>query len=245
MNQHPTLEKMNQLRLFGMSSIYKNTLQQNLFSDYTLDEYLALLTQTEYEYRENRKIQNLLKVAGLSKSISTLDIDYSANRNLDKNTFERLLTLEFIRENENLVITGPTGVGKSHLSQTIGHEACQQLLKVQFYNCTKLMEDTKMAKLDGTYLSLLKKLQRKHLLIIDDFGLFEFDSNFRRAFMDIIEDRNNQKSTIITSQIPVSKWHQLIGESTVADAILDRIIHSSHRIELKGESLRKNKKLKG
>jgi DNA replication protein DnaC len=245
MNQHPTLEKMTQLRLTGMCNIYKDTIQQNLYKDYSLDEYLALLVQTEFDHRRNRKITNLIKTAGLSQAVSGLNIDYSSNRNLDKNSYERLLSLEFVRQKENLVITGPTGVGKSYLAQSIGHQACQQIMKVQFYNCTKLMEDTKMAKLDGSYLNLLKKLKRKHLLIIDDFGLFEFDNHFRRAFMDIIEDRHNNSSTIITSQIPVNKWHQLIGESTVADAILDRIIHSSHRIELKGDSLRKNKKLKG
>lgn len=245
MNTQSTIEKMKQMRLNGMTELYNRVLKDNLYRDYTQDEFIGLLIDTEWENRENMKIKNLVKNAGFKIQSSSFNIDYTSRRNLDKNVFERLLSLQFVKQSENIIITGPTGVGKSYLAQVIGQMACQQSKKSLYMNAGKLTERIKMSKLDGTYIKLLKRLQQPELLIIDDFGLHTFDQNTRQALMDIIEDRYDRVSTIITSQIPVSNWHETIGEGTIADAILDRLVYSSHRIELSGESLRKNKLLKG
>lgn len=245
MNTQSTIEKLKSLRLSAMSELYYRSLNEKQFPEYTTDEFVALMVDAEWEEKHNRKIALLVKNAKFSLNISANDIDYSSNRNLDKNVFQRLLTLRFIKQAENIIITGPTGVGKSHLAQAIGLEACTLINKTIYYNWMTFSEQIKLAKLDGTYLKLLQRIQNSDLLILDDFGLYPFDNYTRHALMDIVEAKYNQSSIIITSQIPVSKWHELIGEGTIADAILDRLVNASHRLELSGESLRKNRTLKG
>lgn len=245
MNTQNTIEKLKSMRLTAMSEMYHRSISETQFPDYTTDEFVALLVDTEWESRYNRKIAFLIKNARFSLNASANDVDYTSNRNLDKNTFHRLLTLGFIKEAENIIITGPTGVGKSYLAQAIGTEACTLGKKTIYYNWLSFSEKVKLSKLEGTYLKFLQKIQTSDLLIIDDFGLNPFDNYSRQAIMDIVEAKYNKSSIIITSQLPVSQWHELIGEGTIADAILDRLVHASHRIELKGESLRKKRKLKG
>lgn len=240
MNKNQTIEKLRGMRLNAMAEMYQHHLQNNLYNDSTPDEYLAMLTDHEWEDRQNKKIQRLLVQAGFRQRASVADIDFASPRNLDKNMFNRLATLGFIDKKENLILTGSSGVGKSYLAQAIGNQACQMGFRTQYHITARLFNRLKLAKVDGTYSKELKRLHRIDLLILDDFGLQSFDNHAREALMDIIEDRFDIKSTIVSSQLPVSAWYDVIGEGTIADAILDRIVNSSHRIDLKGESLRKN-----
>ena len=241
MNNNNTIDKMRGMRLQGMADIHYHNLQEHTYKDYTIDQYTTLLVDQEWEHRQQRKIKSLIQAARFKLDASVTDIDYSAARDLDRNMMERLVTLDFITSKQNIIITGPTGVGKSYLAQALGRQACAMLIKTAYHNASRLMEDIKQAKIDGSYLKLLKRLQRFPLLIIDDFGLHPFDNVTRQALMDLIEDRYDKTSTIVTSQIPVNAWHEIIGEGTIADAILDRLVNSSHRIKLKGESMRKGK----
>lgn len=168
-------------------------------------------------------------------------IDYQAERNLDRGQILRYAECNFIRKHENIIITGSTGIGKSYIATALGHQACTLGFKVYYANLGKLFSRLKTGKADGSYLKEISKIERQDLLILDDFGLLPIDSQNRSALMEIVEDRHKRASMIITSQLPVNCWHEVIGEKTVADAILDRIVHDAHRIELKGESLRRTR----
>jgi DNA replication protein DnaC len=241
MNNNATIEKMRQMRLSGMAEAYYNNIQSANYQDYTIDQYIAMLVDQEWENRQERKINGLVSRAKFKHQSSIRDVDYSHPRNLDRNLFERLASLDFIKRNENIIITGPTGCGKSHLAQALGMHACNMVYKTLYFNTARLMDEIKLSKLQGNYLSLLKKLQNAQLLILDDLGLTAIDQLQRQALLDIVEHKYDSASIIFTSQVPVKDWHGLIGEDTIADAILDRIVYSSHRIELNGESMRKNK----
>jgi len=239
MNNNQTIEKLKQMRLGAMAELHLQYVKNNRLNDNTPDEYLAILTDHEWENRQNLKISRLIKQAGFRQKADITEINFEATRNLDKNMFNRLATLDFINRKENIIITGASGVGKSYIAQAIGFQACTEGYKVRYSNTARLFTRLKISKADGTYIKELQKLQKVNLLILDDFGLQAFDNNAREILMDIVEDRYNKQSTIISSQIPVSVWYDIIGEGTIADAVLDRIVNSSHRIDLKGESLRK------
>ena len=239
MNNHQTVEKLRKMRLSAMADLHQQHVKNNQLNELTPDEYLALLADHEWEDRQNRKIQRLLYQANFRQKASIAEVSYAETRNLDKNMFSRIATMDFMAKNENIILTGASGVGKSYLAHAIGHQACLMGKKVQYVNTARLMAKLKLSKVDGTYIKELKKLLNTDLLILDDFGLQPFDNHAREALMDIIDDRFNQQSTIVASQIPVSAWYDIIGEGTIADAILDRLINSSHRIDLKGDSLRK------
>ena len=241
MNKNQTIEKLNSMRINAMASMHQNNLKNNLYSNLTADEYLDLLTDHEWEEREQKKLNRLLQHADFRQHAAINDVDFTSPRNLEKNMFNRLTTLDFIKKSENIIVTGASGVGKSYLTQALGQQACLVGFKTKYWLTSRLFNHLKMAKVDGTYSRELNKIVKMDLLILDDFGLQAFDNHAREALLDIIEDRFNKNSTIVASQIPVSKWKEIIGESTIADAILDRLVNSSHRIDLKGESLRKQK----
>lgn len=241
MNNNQTLEKLKQMRLGAMAELHQQHLKENHLTDMTADEYLAILTDHEWEDRQNRKINRLFKQANFKQKASIAEVDYHSQRQLDKNMFNRLASLDFIKRKENIILTGASGLGKSYLAQALGHQACLMSYKTIYTNTAKLFSHLKLSKVDGTYLKELTKLVKADVLILDDFGLQSFDNYAREALMDVIDQRYNETSTILTSQVPVSHWHTIIGEGTIADAILDRIVNSSHRINLEGESLRKTK----
>jgi DNA replication protein DnaC len=235
----PTIEKPKQMRPEAMADLHLQHVKNNRLNECTPDEYLAILTDHEWENRQNQKTGRLINQAGFRQKAGIGEVDFTTARNLDKNMFNRLATLEFLSRNENVIITGASGVGKSYLAQALGHQACLMDRKVYYENTSRLFKKLKLCKVDGTYIKELKKMQKADLLILDDFGLQAFDNHAREALMDVIDDRFNKNSTIVSSQIPVSSWYDLIGEGTIADAILDRLVNSSHRIDLKGESMRK------
>lgn len=234
-----TLDKMQQMNLHGMFRAFKTSIESGKTEGYTPDEMVSSLIQSEWDDRKNRAVERQLKNARFRYKASMEELHFNNERNIDRNEVMRLVDCSFINKHENILITGSTGIGKSYLASAIGHQACSQGYKVLYHNTSKLMGKLKMAKADGSYIKEVAKIERQNVLILDDFGIYPFDAQSRAMLMEIIEDRHGKSSTIITSQIPVNKWYEIIGEKTIADAILDRIIHESHRIELKGESMRK------
>jgi DNA replication protein DnaC len=239
MNNNQTIEKLQSMRLSAMAELHSQSITNNTYQKQTPDEYLALLTDCEWEDRQNKKIIRLQKKAGFKQQAGMQDIIFSEARNLDKNMWDRLATLQFIKQQENLIITGASGVGKSFLGQALGYKACSLGYSTSYQVTARLFNRMKLAKVDGTYLRELKKITNTKLLILDDFGLQSMDNIAREVLLDIIDERHSKASTIVSSQIPVSAWYDIIGEGTIADAILDRLVNSSHRINLKGDSLRK------
>jgi DNA replication protein DnaC len=237
------LTKMKQMRLLGMAKAFQLTLESGKNEKFTPDEMIAHLVDSEWDERYNRKLDRTLQSARFRYKASIEEIGYENNR-VDKNQVLRLADCEFIKQKENIIITGSTGIGKSFIASAFGHQACSLGYRVLYQHSTKLFGRMKIAKADGSYLKELAKIERQHVLLIDDFGIQPLDAQSRSVLMDIMEDRHGKSSTIITSQIPVSTWHEVIGEHTIADAILDRIVHDAHRIEMKGESLRKKSRPK-
>ncbi len=230
---------MRRMKLHGMYRAFKITLESGKQESYTADEITAHLVEAEYEDRLNRSIEMKVKNAKFRYKAALEDLNFHTSRNIDRNQIMRFADCSFIDRNENVLITGSTGIGKSYIASALGHHACGQGYRVAYYNAPKLFAKLKMGKADGTYMKEVARIERQHVLILDDFGIQPLDTVSRAALMELVEDRHAKGAMIITSQLPVSKWHDIIGEQTVADAILDRIIHNAHRIELKGESMRR------
>ena len=231
--------QLSQLRLHGFKSSWSALEETKRLHELTLLEGIELLLQAEIQDRENRKFERLKKYAKFRYQASIEELKYDSNRGLDKGLISRLATGDYIQKGESVLITGATGCGKSFITSALGHHACAQGYKVAWFNVQKLLQQTKMARLEGTIHQVLQRLSKTDLLILDDFGLIHLERQHQLDLMEIIEDRHGKSSTIIASQLPVANWFDIIGEATIADAILDRLVHTSYRIELKGESLRK------
>ncbi len=230
---------MAQLRLHGMARSFQALMETRQALELSLSDGLALLLQAEHDERNNRRYARLRKNAAFRYPASLEQLSYGPARGLDKSLISRLATADYLEKGESVLITGATGCGKSFLASALGHQACMQGYTVAYFNVQKLLLQTKLARAAGTIARLFEQLAKTRLLILDDFGLTSLDANQRLDFLDIIEDRHATHATIIASQLPVASWYDIIGEPTIADAILDRLVHTSHRIELKGDSLRK------
>jgi DNA replication protein DnaC len=243
MNQTATMQKLEEMRFTGFARAYREMTETGMAREFTTDEVISHLVQAEWDDRYNRRLQRLIANARFRYRASFEEIDFSAKRNLDKDLLLRLSSCDFIAKHQNIICTGSTGSGKSWITSALGHLGCQRGYKVLYRNCIKLFDELKVAKADGSYIKEISKIEKMDLLILDDFGLKPLDSHQRLMLLEIIEDRHGRKSTIITSQLPVNQWYDVIGDQTIADGCLDRLVHSSHRIELKSEvSMRKTYK---
>jgi DNA replication protein DnaC len=238
---HPTLDLLHELGLHGMANGFK-ALEQNAEAR-ALEhaEWLGLLLQHEQTLRRQKRFESRAKNAHLRHNAIIEDTDYRAARGLDRAMFLKLASCDFIRERRNLLITGSCGVGKSWLGCALGHKACREDFSVLYHRAPRLFEALALARGDGRYAKLLRSLARVDLLILDDWGPEQLTAEQRRDILEIVEDRYDTRSIVITSQLPVAQWYEVIGDPTLADAILDRVVHNAYRIELKGESMRKLK----
>jgi DNA replication protein DnaC len=238
---HPTLEKLKTLRFTGMAAALDEQMQMNSLDDMGFEERLGILIDREIAVRETRRMNTRLRKAKLRQDSCIEDIDFRHPRGLDKSLTMRLASCDWIKDHNNLIITGPTGVGKTYLACAFANKACRQGFNTLYVRVTKLFEDLSLAKGDGRYLKLLTSFAKADLLVLDDYGLEQLNREQRHDLLEILEDRHSLKSTLVTSQLPIDLWHEQIGDPTLADAILDRLVHCAHRVKLKGESMRKKK----
>jgi DNA replication protein DnaC len=237
----PLFEKLTSLRLAGIKEALKEQLEQGP-SDLSFEERVALLVDREWLMRENKRLSRRLKSAKLKQTACIENIDFKHPRGLEKAHIMELAQGRWITEHRNVLITGPTGTGKTFLACALAHHGCLKGFSSRYFRLTRLLQDLHIARGDGTYNKMLAMLAKTDLLILDDWGLSAFNNESRRDFLELLDDRCQLRSTIITSQLPIGHWHEYIDESTLADAILDRLVHQSVKLQLKGESLRKSDK---
>ena len=236
---HPTLDQLRQLGLAGMARAYEELTANPRGGELDHAEWLGLLLDYELTLRRQKQFETRARVAKLRHSASVEDVNYQTPRGLDRALFLKLSACDWIAERRNLIITGASGLGKSWLACALGHKACRENMSVLYTRMPRLFAELGVAHGDARYARLLKSIARAKLLILDDWGPEALTSNQARDLLEIVEDRYDKGSLIITSQVPINRWHELIGVPTLADAILDRVIHNAYRIELTGESLRK------
>jgi DNA replication protein DnaC len=241
MLNHPTLDKLEALRFSGMVKALTEQMAVPDIEELSFEERLGLLADREMTEREDRRLKTRLRQAKLRQSACVEDIDYRQPRGLDKSLILDLSQCQWIRRHLNIMITGPTGVGKTWIACALAQKACREGYRALYLRLPKLLQELPIAKGDGTYIKLLARLAKIDVLILDDWGLSKLMAEQRRDLLEILEDRYDSRSTIVTSQLPLDKWHDIIGDPTLADAILDRLVHNAYKVNLKGESMRKRK----
>jgi len=242
MLNHPTLDRLNELGLFGMAKAFTELMASGEVTTLTVAEGLGLMLDRESSYRNDKRLTSRLRYAKLRHQAVVEDVDYRIARNLDRALFQKLIAGGWIEAHDNIIFTGETGLGKSWLACALGHKACRDNCSVLYARVPKLFDELTLARGDGRHAQRLRTLIRVDVLILDDWGLYPLDAQARHDLLEIVEERYGRRSTIITSQPPVERWHDLIGDPTYADAILDRLIHNAHRIELAGDSIRKTRR---
>ena len=241
MLKHPTLEKLQALKFTGMATALVDQMTTPDIEELGFEERLGLLVDREMTERESRRLTSRLRRARLRHNAALEDIDYQNPRGLDKTLIQSLAACRWVQEHLNILITGPTGVGKTWLACALAQKACREGYTVQYVRLSRLLRELMIAKGDGRYPKLLANLAKVDVLILDDWGLIKPNAENRRDLLEVLEDRHGLRSTIVTSQLPVEEWHAVIGDPTLADAILDRLVHNAYKINLRGESLRKQK----
>lgn len=236
-----TLDQLRALRLEGMAQALAEQRQQHDIVALGFEDRLALLVERQWLWRENHGLASRLKTAQLKISASLEDLDYRSSRGLKRAQIDQLRASQWVKEHRNCLITGPTGSGKTYLACAVATQACREGYRTLYFYAPKFFRALETARADGSLLPLLKRLARAPLIVVDDLGIASVPGKLYREFLEMLDDRQGQGATLITSQFPVSQWHEVIGDPTVADAILDRLVHNAYRIELKGESLRKGK----
>ena len=239
---HPTIDKLYELRLSGMAKALEEQLQSpDTYEPLTFEDRLALLVDREGAERDNNRLCLRLKQAKLRLMANIEDVNFRHPRGLDKSLVLNLAGCRWIQEHHNVIVTGPTGVGKSYLACALAHKACREGFRALYLRTSRLFDELALAKADGRYRKILASYARIDLLVIDDWGLAPFTEEQRRDVLEILEDRYDLRSTLIASQLPIEKWHRMIGDPTLGDAILDRLVHNAHKLTLKGDSLRMKK----
>jgi len=242
MQNQQTLQQLRSLKLIGMAdALEQQQNQPSTHDELSFEERLCLLVDRESTHRHNNKITRLLKMAKLKLQANPEDIDYSHPRGLNKSQFASLLNGDWLQQHHNVLITGPTGCGKTYLACVLATQACRLGYSVRYFRTSRILEALSIAHGDGRFSRLIRQFEKTDVLVFDDWGLETLSLGQRNDLLEIMEDRHGHKSTLITSQLPISKWHQSIGDATLADAILDRLLHNAHKLNLKGESMRKAK----